>query len=91
MQEPMYQQYMTATHTVHADRDEASCESGVVKWNAVRRAAEELLIVSHTAQTLLPFTPDRIRFQPSRFGIRTEKKRKTELEMSYLVEAVAGR
>ncbi|WWC62633.1 uncharacterized protein I303_105230 [Kwoniella dejecticola CBS 10117] len=53
------------TH-IPADRDQAFRESETAKWDAMKKFAETLLIVSHAAHSLLPFTPDRITNQPSR-------------------------
>ncbi|WVQ96722.1 hypothetical protein IAU59_003829 [Kwoniella sp. CBS 9459] len=66
LQEPIYEQYTNVTGSIHSDRDQAFRDSETIKWNAMRKAAEEFLVVSHAATTLLPFTPDRIRFQVGR-------------------------
>ncbi|WWC70814.1 uncharacterized protein I206_104766 [Kwoniella pini CBS 10737] len=50
---------------IHADRDQAFRESETLKWNAIKAFAHALLVISHAAETLLPFTPDRVRNQPS--------------------------
>ncbi|WVF69221.1 hypothetical protein IAT40_003997 [Kwoniella sp. CBS 6097] len=67
-------QARAATEKAPANRDQAFRDSETLKWNAIRKALENALIVTHAAETLLSFTPDRIRFQPSRFFDPTRKK-----------------
>ncbi|WWC62630.1 uncharacterized protein I303_105227 [Kwoniella dejecticola CBS 10117] len=53
--------------TISGDRDEAFSRSETIKWKAIRKAAEDLLLISHVADCLLPFLPDRDKNQKSRF------------------------
>ncbi|WWC62632.1 uncharacterized protein I303_105229 [Kwoniella dejecticola CBS 10117] len=52
---------------IHGDRDIALRDSQTIKWEALRKAAEEILIITHTACSLLPYLPDRNQNQKSRF------------------------
>ncbi|WWC62635.1 uncharacterized protein I303_105232 [Kwoniella dejecticola CBS 10117] len=52
--------------SLHGDRDEAFRQSETAKWKAIRKAAEEILMISHAADCLLPYLPDRVKNQKSR-------------------------
>ncbi|WVW84733.1 hypothetical protein I302_106768 [Kwoniella bestiolae CBS 10118] len=51
---------------MHSERDQAFRESETLKWGAIKRFANRLLIVANAAETLLPFIPDRVRNQSGR-------------------------
>ncbi|WWC70802.1 uncharacterized protein I206_104754 [Kwoniella pini CBS 10737] len=65
---------------IHGDRDEAFRESETLKWKAILKAAEEIILVAHAADCLLPYLPDREKNQKSRFrdparGVTEDKAR----------------
>ncbi|WVW84719.1 hypothetical protein I302_106754 [Kwoniella bestiolae CBS 10118] len=49
---------------MHSDRDETFKLIETIKWGAVGKYAENLLITAHAAEGLLPFIPDRVRNMP---------------------------
>ncbi|WWC62621.1 uncharacterized protein I303_105218 [Kwoniella dejecticola CBS 10117] len=52
--------------SLHMDRDEAFHKSETAKWDAIGKYGEKLVVASHAAKQLLPFTPNRESNQPRR-------------------------